>query len=130
MNILTTTVARIIFGIPFLVFGLGHLMSGPEMAAMIPLPGAIVLNYIAGFGMLLAAIAIFINKKAKLACLLLAAELLVFIVTLHIPKMMGIGDVSMFCDSMEMMAQVGMVHTMKDFALMGAALAFSGMLNN
>ena len=130
MNILTTTISRIIFGIPMLIFGLGHLLNGSEMSAMIPLPGPLILNYIAGSGLVLAAVAIFINKKAKLACLLFAAELLIFIVTLHIPKMMGIGDVSMFCDSMEMMAQVGMIHAMKDFALMGGALAFAGLLKD
>lgn len=131
MNILTTTVARIIFAIPFLIFGLGHLMEGPNMAAMIPFVGgtlALILNYIAGIGMLLAAIAIIAKKMARLASLLLAFEMLIFVVVLHIPKMMGMGDVSMFCDSEEMMIQVGMVHTMKDTALMGAALLMAGIM--
>ena len=78
-------------------------MSGPEMAGMIPLPGALILNYIAGLGMFLAAIAIIAKKMAKLASLLLALEMLIFVVVLHIPKMIGKGDLSMFCDSMEMM---------------------------
>jgi uncharacterized membrane protein YphA (DoxX/SURF4 family) len=129
MKTLTTTVARILFGIPFLVFSLGHLLNGNEMAGMIPFPGALILNYIAGLGLLLAAIAIFINKKAKLACLLLSLELLLFIVLLHIPKMMGIGDASMFCDSLDMMKQIGMVNTFKDLGLMAAALSFAGILN-
>jgi uncharacterized membrane protein YphA (DoxX/SURF4 family) len=130
MKTLTSTVARIIFAIPFLVFSLGHLMSGPDMAAMIYVvsgSAALVLNYIAGIGMLLAAIAIIANKMARIASLLLALEMLIFVVVLHIPKMMGIGDVSMFCDSPEMMMQVGMVHAMKDFALMGAALLLAGI---
>ena len=79
MKTLTSTVARIIFAFPFLVFSLGHLMSRPDMAAMIYVvsgSAALVLNYIAGIGMLLAAIAIIANKMARLASLLLALEIL------------------------------------------------------
>ena len=131
MKILTTTVARVLFAIPFLVFGLGHLMEGSKMADMIyHITGtpSLILNYVAGIGLILASIAIIINKKAKMASLLLALELFLFIVILHIPKMMGIGPVEMFCNDLDMMAQVGMVHMMKDLALMGAALMFAGML--
>ncbi len=133
MKTLTTTVARIIFGIPFLLFGLGHMFEGPAMADMIyHVSGttALILNYIAGLGLILAALAILINKKAKLACLLLSLELLIFIVVLHIPKIMGVGPVEMFCDSTEMMAKTGFVHFFKDFALMGAALMFAGTLKD
>ena len=132
MKALTTTGARIIFGIPLLVFSLGHLMNGGQMAEMIyHVSGtpALILNYIAGLGLLLASIAIFINKKARIACLLLALEMLVFILVLHVPKLMGVGPLNFFCDSVEMMKQVGMVHMFKDMAIMGGALAFAGILN-
>ena len=55
--------------------------------------------------------------------------MLFFVVVLHIPKLMGKGDISMWCDSVEMMKQVGMVHTMKDTALMGAALLMAGIMD-
>ena len=43
MKILTTTIARIIFAIPFLIFGLNHFMKADMMAGMVPsfLPGGV-----------------------------------------------------------------------------------------
>ncbi len=41
MEALTGTVARLIFAIPFGIFGLLHLMSGSKMAGMVPLPGGV-----------------------------------------------------------------------------------------
>ena len=35
----------------------------------------------------------------------------------------------MFCDSMEMMKQVGMIQAMKDIALMGAALLMAEIMD-
>ena len=100
------------------------------MASYIPLPGALILNYIAGIGLILAAVAIVINKKGKLASLLLAVELLLFIIILHIPKMMGISDPSMYGGNIEWMKMDGMVHTFKDLGLMAAALVFAGILKD
>jgi uncharacterized membrane protein YphA (DoxX/SURF4 family) len=51
------------------MFGMGHFMNASQMASFIPLPGAMMLNYLAGAGLVLAAIAILINKKARLASL-------------------------------------------------------------
>lgn len=128
MKTLTTTIARCLFAIPLLVFALGHLMNGEQMAAYIPLPGALVLNYVAGLGLLLAAVAIAINRMAYIACLMLALELLLFIIILHLPKMTGMADPAMYGGNVEYMKMDGMIHTFKDMAIMAASLAFAGQL--
>ena len=100
---------RYIFAIPFLIFGLFHFMKASDMAAMAP--GGEVMVYISGIGLILAAISIFIGKLDKLACVLLALELLLFIVFIHAP---GLGS--------EETMQQSMPALLKDLGLMGGAL--------
>ena len=120
MELLTTTVARVLFALPFFVFGLGHFMNAEEMAAMVPawMPAKMMLNYLTGLALIAASISIVWGKMAKLACLLLALMLFIFIMTMHIPNMMGEDP---------MMKQLGMISTFKDLGLMGASLAFAGI---
>ena len=121
MNAITGKPARIIYALPFFVFGLFHFIKGPAMAGMV-LPGwplASVLVYISGAGMILASISIIIDKYAKLATLLLAAELLLIIITIHIP---ALGN--------PQTAQMSTMGLLKDLSLMGAALVISGVVGN
>ena len=118
MKLLTTTIARILFALPFGVFGLFHFMGAKDMAGMVPIPGGVIWIYITGAAMLAACIAIITKKMGKIACLGLALMLLTFIVTIHIP---GLGD--------EATMQMSMVSLLKDMALMGGALTYAGLLN-
>ena len=61
------------------------------MAGMVPfwLPGGVFWVYLTGQALIAAAISIIAQKKAKLASLLLAAMLAVFILTIHLPGMLG-----------------------------------------
>jgi putative oxidoreductase len=61
----------------------------------------------------LAAVAIIIQKQARLACLLLAGMLILFVLTMHLPALGG--DM-----------QSAMRSLLKDTALAGAALGFAG----
>ncbi len=119
MKQLTTTVARILFAVPFLVFGLVHFMKGSQMAGYVPsfIPGGVFWVYLVGLALIAAAVSILIQKKAKLACLLLAILLMIFVLTIHIP--------GLFSDN-PMQAQLAMTMMLKDLALSGAALFFSG----
>lgn len=111
---------RFLYAIPFAVFGIFHLSHASMMANEVlrgwPIPTVLV--YISGLAMILAAASIILNIKARLACLLLALLLLIFIVTLHIPGMMAGGQ----------MAQISQIGLLKDMALMGAALTYAGIL--
>ncbi|RMF63908.1 MAG: DoxX family membrane protein [Calditrichaeota bacterium] len=123
MKALTTVVARVLFGLPFAIFGANHLMKAGEMAGFVPswLPGATFWVYLTGVAMLAGGIAIMANKFAKTASLGLGVLLLLYILTIHLPGM-GAAD--------QAMAQMNMIAVMKNTALLGAALGFAGILKD
>jgi uncharacterized membrane protein YphA (DoxX/SURF4 family) len=116
MKTLTTSIARIIFAIPFIVFGVFHLMNAQGMSGMVPgfVPGAVFWVYFTGVAMIAAGVSFVINRYAKLAGLLLAVLLLIYVVTIHVP---GVIDGS----------QQAMSSLLKDVALTGGALLVSGI---
>lgn len=120
MATLTGKLARIIFALPFLIFGIMHFMAGNEMAGILAgWPGAVYFVYFSGLCLILAAIAIIIDKKAKLASLLLALLLLIIIIVVHLP---GLNDPATM--------QMSMSNALKDLGLMGGALIIAGISTN
>ncbi len=119
MNILTTSGARLLYAIPMALFGILHFMNASDMAGMVPsfIPGGVFWVYLTGLGLILAAVSIIIQKKARLACFLLAAMLILFVLTMHVPGL-----------STDM--QDSMPNLLKDTALAGAALSFAGLAND
>ena len=100
---------RYIFAVPFLIFGIMHFMNADAMAGMAP--GGSIMVYISGLALVLGAISIFMGKLDKLACVLLAVLLLLFIILIHAP---GLGD--------EASMQMSMSGLLKDLGLLGGAL--------
>ncbi len=117
MKILTSSIARIIFAIPFLVFGTFHFLNTEAMLSMVPIPGGLFWVYFTGLALIAASVSIILNKLTMISCILLAFLLLTFIVTIHIPGLMN-----------ESTMQMSMMNLLKDMALMGAALSFAGVL--
>lgn len=117
MDKVTTFIGRVIYALPFLGFGVGHLTNAGSMASMVPsyIPGGVFWVYFTGGAMVLAALAIITGKQGRAACFGLAVMLLIFIVTIHLPSMSN--------PQMKMMA---MMSLFKDTALLGAALAIAG----
>jgi putative oxidoreductase len=68
---------RYLYALPMAIFGVMHFLSADQMAGMTP--GGIIIVYLTGAALILAAISIFIGKYDKLACLLLGFMLLLFI---------------------------------------------------
>ncbi len=110
------TIGRAVFAIPMAIFGLMHLMSGNDMAGMVPIPGGVIWVYLIGVALIAAAVSIIINKHSKLACQLLALLLLIFALTIHLPALLEA--------TAETMAGP-MSNMLKDIALAGAAFGFS-----
>ena len=110
-QLLPPNVFRVLFAIPFAVFGVLHLMNASQMQGMVPtyVPGGIIWVYITGSLLIAAALALIINKYAKAAGFLLGLMLLVFILSIHVPALLG-GD------------QSAMSGFLKDFSLMAAAM--------
>ena len=86
-------VAEWVFALVIGMFGVSHFMKTGMMETIVPtsIPGdASIWVYVIGAALILAAIAIIINKYKTLACYLLAAMLIVFVFTLHLkPAMDG-----------------------------------------
>ena len=118
MQLLTSTVGRVLYALPFGVFGLMHFMASSEMAGYVPswIPGGVFWVYLTGLALLTACVSIIIQKEARLASLLLALMLAIFVLTLHLPGVMN-----------EATMQMSMVSLLKDTSLMGAALTYAGI---
>lgn len=112
MKFITSVLSRYIFAATFTIFGLFHLMGAKNMAVMVPLPGGEFWVYLTGLAMIAAAVSIFTGKLTRLACLLLALLLLVYVAFIHAPGVIHGGDV----------AQLSMMNLLKDIGLMGGAL--------
>lgn len=120
MKTLTTTIARILFTVPFLVFGLMHLTMADQMAMALPsfLPGGVLWIYVTGIGLLAAALSLIIQKWTKEAMIGVSLFLISTISMLHIPAM-GSSD--------PMMQQMAMSGFFKDIGLLGGALTYLGI---
>jgi uncharacterized membrane protein len=106
-----TKIASIIYALTVLMFGVTHLRVGDGMAGLVPswLPGGGIWVYVTGVCLILASLSIIIGKYTRIACYLLAALLLVFVLTIHLPHLMG-GD------------QMAMGSVLKDTAMAAGAL--------
>jgi uncharacterized membrane protein YphA (DoxX/SURF4 family) len=100
---------KYIFAVPFLIFGVFHFMNADAMKDMAL--GSPILVYLTGLALILAAVSIFIGKLDKLACVLLALMLVLFILLIHIK---GLGS--------EETMQMATSGILKDLSLAGGAL--------
>ena len=107
-------IATILFTIPMAVFGFLHFgpldFSLDYVPSWLPFPAFWV--YFAGLGLLAFAISVALGKLDRLAGYLLAVELLLFVMLIHVPKA-GSGDF------------VGLIAVFRDTAMAGGALLFA-----
>lgn len=120
MNILTGVFARILFTVPFLGFGIRHLMHAGQMGGMVPIPGGVIWIYVTGIAMILASIAAITKIQGRNAMFLLALMILIFAFSVQLPAMMG---------SDPMLKMGGTVSFYKDLGLAGGALILAGLFD-
>jgi uncharacterized membrane protein len=108
---------KYLFAVPMAIFGILHFMNADAMAGMAPFGGAIMV-YITGVALIAAAVSIIIGKMDKLASVLLAVMLLIFVFSIHLSGVMS-------GDEAQMMAS--MSNLLKDTALAGGALMYASM---
>ncbi|MBI5326347.1 MAG: DoxX family membrane protein [Ignavibacteriae bacterium] len=120
MEILKHT-GRIVFALPFLVFGINHFRFASMLSGLVPhyIPGGVIWVYITGAGLIAASVSLLINKFVKVSGLLLALLLLSFVLTIHLPGL-----------SNPQMAQMAMAGLLKDTSMMGAAIMASAFFGN
>jgi len=113
-----TTIGRIVFGLPFAVFGINHFLMMDYYMGMltsfIPKTGYIMI--LTGIMLIAASISIITKKFVKLSTILLAGLLFLFIVTIHIPHLVQGTDNT-----------VTLIALLKDISLMGGSLMIAGM---
>jgi uncharacterized membrane protein YphA (DoxX/SURF4 family) len=118
MNKLTTT-GRILFALPFIVFGINHFFMMDYYLGMltsfIPLGAYTII--ITGILLITAGISIITKKFVSQASIMLAILLFIFIVTIHIPHLVnGTAERS-----------ITLVALLKDISLMGGSIMIAGM---
>jgi putative oxidoreductase len=116
MNALTTVVARVLYALPFGIFGVLHFMNGDKMAGAVPVPGGVFWIYLTGLAMILGCIGMITKIQGKWASLGLAALLLLYTVFVHLP--LAFSPATM---------QVQFPQVLKNISLIGGALAFAGI---
>lgn len=119
MKLPIQTAGRMLYAVPFAGFGVMHLTMSHIFVGMVPsfVPGGVVWVYVIGVAFLAGATALVTGKLAKQAAWGLAAVLLLFIVTIWIPRLFSSESGS-----------VGptLAGLFKDFGLLGAALMVAG----
>jgi putative oxidoreductase len=113
-----TTIGRILFALPFAVFGINHFIMMDYYMGMLTsfIPQTAFIMILTGIFMIAASISIITKKLVKISTLLLAFLLFVFIVTIHIPHLINHVDPT-----------VTMIALLKDISLMGGSLMIAGI---
>lgn len=122
MKILTDKIGRIIFALVFGTYGIMHLLNAGSMAGYVPIPGGVFWVYLTGLAHLAACVSLIIEKKTRLAALLLGLMLLIFALSIHLPGVIGATS--------EQAMQASLSNFLKDMALAGAAWAIAGKFDS
>ncbi len=113
-----TTIGRILFALPFAVFGINHFIMKDYylgiITSFIPLGAYTIL--LTGIMLIAVSISIMIKKYIKISTIILAILLLLFIATIHIPNLINGNDQT-----------VTLIALLKDISLMGGSLMIAGI---
>ena len=116
-----TTIGRILFAVPFAVFGINHFLMMDYYVGMltsfIPLGAYTII--LTGIMLIVASISIISKKFVKFSTLMLALLLFIFIVTIHIPHLFGDSDKT-----------VTLIALLKDISLMGGSIMIAGIYSD
>lgn len=115
-SFLTYRVARLLFAIPFGIFGIIHFLTGADTAGMVPdfIPGGVVWVYLTGTALIGACVCIVAQIQVRLVSLLLALMLFIFALTVHLPEVLA-------------GTQNGLPNLLKDLSLSGGALFLAAL---
>jgi putative oxidoreductase len=113
-----TTIGRILFAIPFALFGINHFLMLNYYLGMltsfVPLGAYTII--LTGIMMIVASISIITKILVKFSTLMLAILLFVFIVTIHIPHLITDADKT-----------ITIIALLKDISLLGGSLMIYGI---
>ena len=113
-----TTIGRILFAVPFALFGINHFLMLDYYLGMLTsfVPLGAYTIVLTGIMMIAASVSIITKILVKFSTLLLAGLLFVFIVTIHIPHLITDADKT-----------ITIIGLLKDISLMGGSLMIAGI---
>jgi putative oxidoreductase len=111
-------VGRILFALPFAVFGINHFLMMDYYMGMLTsfIPKAAFTLILTGIILIAVSISLIVNKFVKLSSIILAVLLFIFIVTIHIPHLINGTETT-----------PTMIALLKDISLMGGSLMIAGI---
>jgi putative oxidoreductase len=113
-----TTIGRILFALPFALFGINHFVQREYYLGMltsfIPLGAYTII--LTGIMLIVASVSIMTKKFVKFSTIMLAILLFIFIITIHIPHLFSDSD-----------RTVTIIALLKDISLMGGSLMIAGI---
>ena len=113
-----TTIGRILFAVPFALFGINHFLMTDYYVGMLTsfVPQGAYTIILVGLLLIGASISIISRKYVKVSTIMLACLLFIFIVTIHIPHLMHDDDKT-----------TTIIALLKDISLMGGSLMIAGI---
>lgn len=113
-----TTIGRILFAIPFAIFGINHFLMTDYYVGLLTsfVPRGAYTIILVGILMIAASISIISKKYVRFSTLMLAGLLFIFIVTIHIPHLLQDSDKT-----------TTIIALLKDISLMGGSLMIAGI---
>jgi uncharacterized membrane protein YphA (DoxX/SURF4 family) len=113
-----TTIGRILFAVPFALFGINHFLMLNYYLGMLTsfVPLGAYTIVLTGIMLIAASVSIITKILVKFSTLLLAGLLFVFIVTIHIPHLITDADKT-----------ITIIGLLKDISLMGGSLMIAGI---
>lgn len=91
IDFLTGPVARVLYAVPFGIFGFNSLFRANASVVAVPnwVPGGVFWVYIAGAALIATSVAILSKRMLQPAALILAGLMAVFIATVHLPALVS-----------------------------------------
>jgi len=113
---IVSRLAIYLLAIVLIAFGVFHFMYPRDLLVYVPvsLVGGITWAYIVGGAFILVGLSFLTNQYVKFTSYVLAALILIFILTIHLPNYNNAGD--------REMRQLALINILKDTAIMGFAL--------
>ncbi len=113
---IVSRIAIYLLSVVLIAFGIFHFMYPRDLLVYVPvwLVGGIKWAYIVGAAFILVGLSFLTNQYVKFTGYLLAALLIIFILTIHWPNYQNAGDKDM--------RQLALINILKDTAIMGFAL--------
>jgi putative oxidoreductase len=113
-----TTIGRILFAIPFTVFGINHFIMMDYYLGMLTsfIPLGAYTIVLTGLMMIAVSISIILKRFIKFSTIILSILLLLFIATIHIPHLISGNNQT-----------ITLIAMLKDISLMGGSLMIAGI---